>query len=895
MPRPIPVVTLCLMLFATVCLAQNEQPCDFESWSQKLGFAYSPYRQGEAPPFEYVAPDGRRQILGLQPTRSEIEEDAEILKSIAGSRAVVRLYDIGEPAQVFADAGFCLIVGMPLASTTDGRDTRDADNVKLAQLADFVSRNGSQILYVLVGNETQAPNKARSLEELIDLIKRARDATQNSVRISAAEIYSTWLAGESLNLDLVRAVDVVTVHRYPYFDSVKAGEFGTQYLYLGLDQLKAALITSGLDRPIVVGETGHPSEGRSVGASNASPDEMGRYLSDLMVAVVQRPEYRVVWFTFADAPWQKIAEQDLPLELQYGAEGSFGIFTWQRVIRPQIAHLFPVPKTPASQSFDYRVFERGQLSYGEDAGVYSTSGFHDTLATEDSKLVFRKREGDCNNGFFITRGKPVAEVPRPRSVDLSGYGFLSVRLRSEGATSSVELFLKDATSPDAPGADQLVSVSGLGPQLKTVVIPLDQFSNSDRKLDLSRMYVLFGLNFVGNAASTVIVESISYLWNTPGAAIPGSELPFRKIIRPQRGESSVFLGGCTNRWLSLRVASSSTTDGVLSTDPSEPGAVRFCAVPNSVFTTAFFQVGDGVKDFQDFSEYASISMDIRGADGGEPLMISMKERGQPNSPGPRQSAGSISRVWRTFTFGLDRFTGINLKQITIPLELVYEEPRAAHCLFVRNVNFGTQPASPALRITQVSPSSGLLAGGTTVRILGTGFSQSTSVLFGGTPARSIRFIDSSTLEVVTPSGSGKATVNMRNPDGQSASLDNAFTFQTLTFSNPAVQISVSSCRIQGRVTGVNMPHELRAVVYAVTDRGYLQPCGLSEQRQSIEESGLLGPIDTHSGSIFVMLVSPSYNPPAIVDGLPQVDGISIFARSQSVSAINCDVARCRAQ
>jgi hypothetical protein len=69
-------------------------------------------------------------------------------------------------------------------------------------------------------------------------------------------------------------------------------------------------------------------------------------------------------------------------------------------------------------------------------------------------------------------------------------------------------------------------------------------------------------------------------------------------------------------------------------------------------------------------------------------------------------------------------------------------------------------ALAAPTITSVTPNVGPVAGGTLVRITGTGFSNNSiicsppfggpGVLFGSTQAAEVHFIDSTTLDVVTP-------------------------------------------------------------------------------------------------------------------------------------------------
>ena len=88
-----------------------------------------------------------------------------------------------------------------------------------------------------------------------------------------------------------------------------------------------------------------------------------------------------------------------------------------------------------------------------------------------------------------------------------------------------------------------------------------------------------------------------------------------------------------------------------------------------------------------------------------------------------------------------------------------------------------QLANAPLLIGYLNPSTGSIAGGTTVTIRGSGFQSGATVSFGGAAATTT-FVDSSTLNVVTPTGSaGGARVAIHNPDGISYSLDDGFVYQ----------------------------------------------------------------------------------------------------------------------
>jgi IPT/TIG domain-containing protein len=86
-----------------------------------------------------------------------------------------------------------------------------------------------------------------------------------------------------------------------------------------------------------------------------------------------------------------------------------------------------------------------------------------------------------------------------------------------------------------------------------------------------------------------------------------------------------------------------------------------------------------------------------------------------------------------------------------------------------------QLAKVPLGIGTLSPANGPAAGGTTITLRGSGFVSGVTVTIGGKSATA-SFKDGNTLTIVTPSVSaGAQQVQIKNPDGETVSLDAAFT------------------------------------------------------------------------------------------------------------------------
>ena len=88
-----------------------------------------------------------------------------------------------------------------------------------------------------------------------------------------------------------------------------------------------------------------------------------------------------------------------------------------------------------------------------------------------------------------------------------------------------------------------------------------------------------------------------------------------------------------------------------------------------------------------------------------------------------------------------------------------------------------QPLTPAPAVSSVNPSTGPTTGGTITTIKGSDFQSGATVAFGGVPATSVTFNSSTQLTATSPKGNaGTVDVVVTNPDAQTGTLPNAFTY-----------------------------------------------------------------------------------------------------------------------
>lgn len=86
-------------------------------------------------------------------------------------------------------------------------------------------------------------------------------------------------------------------------------------------------------------------------------------------------------------------------------------------------------------------------------------------------------------------------------------------------------------------------------------------------------------------------------------------------------------------------------------------------------------------------------------------------------------------------------------------------------------------AVPVISVSGIVPSAGSTAGGTDITISGSNFQSGATIMFNGSPATDIVFIDSNTLTAKTPAhGAGMVDVTVTNPDLMTDTLVSGFMY-----------------------------------------------------------------------------------------------------------------------
>lgn len=277
-PLQILISIVASALFALAVWYGIARPRDMDvAWEGPLKSAsFAPFRDGQSP------------LKEVFPTREQIEADLVRLKGIfEGVRTYTALGGMEVVPELAAKHGFSLTHSAWL-----GREAKRNDE-EVDQLISTANQYPQAVKRVIVGNEVLLRQDLKP-DELIAYIDRVRGAIKQPV--SYADVWAFWLK----NPQIAEHVDYITIHILPYWEDEPVSVDEAQHHMLTIiDRIKARFP----GKPILVGETGWPTEGRSRGPAHANLLTAAHFVRDLpRLAKEHDFDYNVV--EAYDQPWK---------------------------------------------------------------------------------------------------------------------------------------------------------------------------------------------------------------------------------------------------------------------------------------------------------------------------------------------------------------------------------------------------------------------------------------------------------------------------------------------------------------------------------------------------------------------------------------------------------------
>ncbi|MGB8214150.1 MAG: glycosyl hydrolase family 17 protein [Anaerolineales bacterium] len=635
------------------------------------GFAYSPYR------------DCQDSTTLQQPTIEDIKQDLQIIRKMGNS---IRTYSsTGISAQIPALAhqvGLRVSAGVWLGKDKAANELEIQGAINIAHTVPLDS--------IIVGNEVLLRGDL-SEDELLGYIQRVKKAVK--VPVTTAEIGSVLLQHPRV----MAAVDYEMVHLYPFWDGKSingaALEVVNEYKYIK---------SKSKGKRVVIGETGWPSGGPTNKLAIPSPSNQYRFAREF-INLALKDKVDFYYFDAFDEMWKTD---------ESGVGQFWGLFHSDRTPKYQIKSLMKssasgLPALTDQGMFQATLFETAApltpffvySDWENPANHFTPSGWmgditeftQDTCVRDenpwpgtDIKVSYTPTANDTNGWagvYWLQPDNNWGTVPGA-GFNLTGYQQVIFQARSDLPGTQIKFFV-GGVSTDANGNPLPYPSSIKQPIFAQEADPADGFVNlttawQDYHIDLSK------------ADLSNVFDGFG--WSAEGVRSPGNKVFYLDNIRFETTAPNpaplpplhIYSGKSLRPGLNMGVnTSDGLTDWVTDLDGSMQAAYPADQSWGAIFITVGTPMPLGERASMDISNYQTLSVEMKGAIGGETVSIGIKDKFQPDDGTETKQSVSLTPAWETYTFPISSFTGTDLTNNYIPIEFVFAD--TAETMYFRNV------------------------------------------------------------------------------------------------------------------------------------------------------------------------------------------------------------------
>jgi exo-beta-1,3-glucanase (GH17 family) len=270
---------------------------------------YRTYGQNFSP---YV--DGQDPNFGSQITEQQLRDRMQIVAPYTQWIRTFGTTDGLEKAGLVARSlGLKVAIGAWLGPDTAANERQIANLISIAQAGQCdLAIVGSEVL--LRGDLSEA--------QLIDYVKRVRQAIPAGIPVTTADVYGQLLA----HPNVIAIVDVVMANFYPYWEGTRI-DLAMGALHARYGDVKAA--AGG--KPVLVSESGWPSGGNQQGAAVPSPENASFFFLNF-VSWARANNVQYFYFESLDESWKARYE---------GPQGAhWGIWDKDGNLKPGMQNVF---------------------------------------------------------------------------------------------------------------------------------------------------------------------------------------------------------------------------------------------------------------------------------------------------------------------------------------------------------------------------------------------------------------------------------------------------------------------------------------------------------------------------------------------------------------------------
>ena len=244
------------------------------------GICFSMYEDGQEP--------------GDEISVEQVERRVKILKPFTGAIRSFSCIEGNEHIPVVAKKhGLKTLVG---AWLSDDKDDNEKEIEALIALA-----KAGNVDVAAVGNEVLYRNDL-SLEELLGYIKRVKEALSGlDIPVGYVDAYYEF----SRHPELVENSDVVLANLYPYWEGCPI-----EYALGHMQAMYGQAVDAAQGKPIIITETGWPSEGGGLKGALTGPEVAMKYFIDT-IRWTNENKIPIFYFSSFDESWKTGDEGDV--------------------------------------------------------------------------------------------------------------------------------------------------------------------------------------------------------------------------------------------------------------------------------------------------------------------------------------------------------------------------------------------------------------------------------------------------------------------------------------------------------------------------------------------------------------------------------------------------------
>jgi exo-beta-1,3-glucanase (GH17 family) len=283
MRLPVRVLILLLVsLAAYAAWAWPNRPVDLEPLpgGRLPSVSFAPFRDGQSPLTEVFA------------TRGQIEADLRLLApEVRGVRTYTSREGLEAVPPIARELGLEVMQGAWIDSEPEINEAEIEALIRSArEYPDVVRR-------VIVGNEVLLRG-TRTPAQLAELIGRVRAAIDQPV--GYADVWEFWLR----HPQMAEHVDFIVIHILPYWEDDPVSVDGAERRIL---EAHAAIRERFPGKPVVIGEIGWPTAGRTRGPAETGLVEKARFIN-MVVRLAEREGFDYNLIEAFDQSWKSLNE-----------------------------------------------------------------------------------------------------------------------------------------------------------------------------------------------------------------------------------------------------------------------------------------------------------------------------------------------------------------------------------------------------------------------------------------------------------------------------------------------------------------------------------------------------------------------------------------------------------